>query len=175
MLRELAPGAVRQDAEAAAALCRSLEYLPLAIKLAGGVLAVESDVPGRVRELMKELIERREARLALRQEEPRPGLEPDKPASLEAILGMSVDRLSELDRRRFALLSVFGEEPLFWVLEHATVIWNKFSSEGCSTESAEATTSRLIQRGLIEARGEEYWMHALLCDYATELRHAIGV
>lgn len=169
MLGELAPEAVHQDREAAAALCRSVEYLPLAIKLAGGMLALEADVPGRMHGLMKELAERREARLALQQDEPRLGLDPDKPASLEAILGMSVDRLDDTDRRRFALLSVFGGEPLFWILDHAAVIWE------CSPDAAAATTSRLIQRGLVERRGEEYWMHALLNDYAAGLRLSVGL
>lgn len=41
MLTELAPEAVRHDSDAAKLMSRKLEFLPLAIKLAGALLALE--------------------------------------------------------------------------------------------------------------------------------------
>jgi hypothetical protein len=169
MLGELAPDAVRRERKLAKNLCAKLERLPLVINLAGKLLAQESDVPERLRSVMSELLERGEARLQLMQPEGRLGLPSGRPASVASIIAMSVDRLSVDDQRRFAQLSVFGSEPLFWTLPIAAKVWE------CSIREAAGTTSRVIQRGLVERRGTEYWMHALLCDYAEHLRLSRGL
>jgi hypothetical protein len=164
MLEKMAPQAVALDREAAKRLCAKLDGLPLAIKLAGRLLAIEADVPSRMRNLVDELIERRDARLELSQYEHRAGLSDEEPVSLKAILGMSVDRLDHVDKERFAMLAVFGGEPLTWEIGATAAVWQ------CTTNEAEATTSRLIQRGLVEQRPDKrYWMHALLADYANSL------
>ena len=119
--------------------------------------------------LAQELIERREARLQLLQVEGRLGLTEEEPVSLQAILGMSVERLGPTDQERFAMLSVFGGEPLTWDIHAAAHIWE------CSVEKAERTIAHFIQRGLVERRNERYWMHALLADYAEEMREKIGL
>jgi hypothetical protein len=170
MLETLAPKAVALDRKAAARLCAKLDGLPLAIKLAARLLAVEGDVPSRMRRLVDELIERREARLKLIQSEHRPGLPKDEPPSLQAILGMSVERLSSADKGRFAKLAVFGGEPLTWEIGASAAVWK------CSIEEAEATMSRLIRRALVERRSDgRYWMHQLLADYAAVLLDQISV
>ncbi len=169
LLRHLAPEAVGSDEVDARRLCEKLEFLPLALTLAGRLLANETDVPARMEHLLHELMERRDARLKLLQDEGRLGLSETEPVSLQAILGMSVERLSELDQDRFAMLSVFGGEPLTWEIHATSHIW------GCSVEEAEATTARLAQRGLIEHRRGRYWLHALLADYAEMLREAKGL
>ncbi|HEX8221871.1 MAG TPA: NB-ARC domain-containing protein [Chloroflexia bacterium] len=164
MLQEMAPQAVAFDRKAAERLCIKLDGLPLAIKLAGQLLAVEADVPLRMRKLVDELIERREARLELTQSERRLGLSEEQLPSLQAILGMSVERLSAIDKNRFATLAVFGSEPLTWEILASAAVWE------CSVEEAEATMSRLIQRALVEVRPDgRYWMNGLLADYAAEL------
>ncbi|MCB9452412.1 MAG: hypothetical protein H6672_13325 [Anaerolineaceae bacterium] len=163
LLKSLAPQAVAADEKLASKLCERLEYLPLGLTLAGRFLANEADVPQRMQRLLSELVERREARLKLVQVEGRRGLDEENPVSLQAILGMSVDRLDKTDQERFALLAVFGGEPLTWEINSAMYMWE------CSIEEAENTVSQLIQRGLVERRGERYWMHALLADYAKEL------
>lgn len=163
LLRALAPEIVATDEKTALRLCERLEYLPLGLTLAGRLLAIEADIPSRMQYLVDELLERREARLQLLQAEGRPGLDEDQPVSLQAILGMSVARLNSVDQARFAMLAVFGGEPLTWEINAATYVWE------CTVEDAEATVSRFIQRGLVERRGNRYWMHALLADYAAEL------
>jgi hypothetical protein len=170
MLQKLAPQVVALDKEAAVRLCTKLDGLPLAIKLAGQFLAVEADVPSRMRKLVDELIERRQARLRLSQSERRKGLPEDEPPSLKAILGMSVERLSPTDKERFAMLAVFGGEPLTWEIGATAAVWQ------CDVDEAEATTSRLIQRGLVELQSDNrYWMHALLADYASDLMERLSL
>ena len=163
MLHSLAPEAVSTDEATAIKLCERLEFLPLALTLAGRLLANEADIPSRMQRLVGELVERREARLQLLQSEGRPGLAEDQPVSLQAILGMSVDRLDKTDQERFAMLSVFGGDPLTWEINATAYVWE------CSVEEAEDTVARFIQRGLVEPRGDRYWMHALLADYAAEM------
>lgn len=169
LLRKLAPETARIDKKIVTKLCERLEFLPLGLTLAGRLLANEADVPRRMERLLGELLERREARLQLLQEEGRPGLDEENPVSLQAILGMSVERLSMPDQERFAMLSVFGGEPLTWELNAVSAIWE------CSMEETEATISTFIQRGLVEPHGKRYWMHALLADYAAELREKMDL
>lgn len=169
LLRHLVPEVVVSDEANARRLCEKLEFLPLALTLAGRLLANEADVPTRMERLLRELIERRDARLRLLQDEGRLGLGETEPVSLQAILGMSVERLNELDQDRFAMLSIFGGEPLTWEINAASHVWE------CSVDDAEATTARFAQRGLIEHRNGRYWMHALLADYAKMLMETKGI
>lgn len=163
LLGSLAPEAIATNQKLAIQLCERVEFLPLALTLAGRFLANEADVPARMARLLSELIERRATRLKLFQTEQRPGLEEKQP-SLQAILGMSVERLDKVDQERFAMASVFGGEPLTWDINAAAFVWE------CSVEDAEATTARFIQRGLVARQPDgRYWMHALLADYAGEL------
>lgn len=164
LLNRLVPTAVAHNRKAAQQLCERLEHLPLALTLAGRMLANELDVPSRMQRLVDELLERRAARLQLLQAEGRLGLDEEKPVSLQAILGLSVDRLSPLDKERFAMSAIFGGEPVTWQIEMAAFVWE------CSVPEAEDTVARFIQRGLVYPQENgRYWMHALLADYAQEL------
>jgi len=168
LLTRIAPD-LMGDSSAAVRLCERLEFLPLAITLAGRLLANEADVPSRASRLLGELIEKREARLQLLQSEGRLGLDEESPVSLHAILGMSVERLGKTDQERFAMLGVFGGEPLTWDIAAAAAVWE------CTEEEAEKTISHFIQRGLTENRGGRYWTHALLADYAEEMMNRLGL
>lgn len=165
LLRHLAPEAVTTDERTALRLLERLEYLPLGVTLAGRLLASEAAVPQRMERLLQELIEHRQSRLQLLQAEVRPGLGVgEEPASLQAILGMSVERLDQIDQDRFAMLSAFGGEPYTWEIVAVANVWH------CTPNEAEATVARFIQRGLVERRGDRFWMHILLADYAEEMR-----
>lgn len=169
LLRSLAPELVTLDEKSAKRLCEKLEFLPLGLTLAGRFLANESNVPTRMQRLLSELIEKRETRLKLLQDDGRLGVDSDNPVSLQAILGMSVERLSPTDQDRFAMSSFFGGEPLTWSIEGARAVWD------CSLEDAEETINQLGKRGLVERREDRYWMHALLADYAEEMRIKRGL
>jgi len=169
LLEKLAPQAAA-DEKNAHRLCERLENLPLAITLAGRYLATEADVPSRMKRLVDELIDRREARLQLLQSEGRLGIEENEPVSLQAILGLSVDRLNKTNQERFAMLSVFGAEPLKWDLDAVAYVWE------CTKRQAEDTVSEFSKRGLVEYReNDNYWTHALLADYAGEMLKEMGL
>ncbi|MBX3055854.1 MAG: hypothetical protein KF770_05210 [Anaerolineae bacterium] len=170
LLHRLVPEAVAGNKKDAQKLCERLEYLPLAITLAGRMLANETDMPSRMQRLIVELLERRDARLHLLQMEGRLGLDEENPVSLYAILGLSVDRLSQVDKERFAMAAVFGGEPLTWDLKMAAHVWD------CPVSAAEDTVARFLRRGLVEAHQDgRYWMHALLADYAQLLMDEMGL
>jgi len=169
LVRAIAPAVVRADMSSTRRLCAKLDGLPLALTLAGRLLAIEAYVPERVQRVLDNLIDRHEARLSLLQIEGRLGLSSDSPVTLQAILGLSVELLTETDQRRFAMLSVFGGEPLTWSLQIATRFW------GCAQQEAEVTVSRFIQHGLVERRVGRYWTHALLADYAAWMCQRMGL
>jgi hypothetical protein len=115
LLRELAPEAVAADEKAANELATILDGLPLAITLAGQMLAAEWEAGLGVAGALSELKDR-EARLKLAGAEKRAGLATAEP-SLRAILAMSYDRLpDEATKRAFRLLGVFGGKPLTFLL-----------------------------------------------------------
>jgi hypothetical protein len=169
LLRRLAPEAVAADEAAATRLCERLEYLPLALTLAGRYLANATDLPHLLPALVDELFARAQARLSLLQSEGRLGLTESEPVSLRAILGLSVDRLSKADQERFAMLATFGGEPLTWSCEAAAAVWE------CDQQEADLTILRFIQRGLVEPWGQRYRLHALLADYAQAMMEELGL
>lgn len=169
LLHKLAPETKTINEDLARRLCERLEFLPLGITLAGRMLANEADVPDRMQRLLGELIERRQARLSLMQDDGRKGIDEENPVSLQAILGMSIERLGQADQERFAMLSVFGGEPLTWEINAVSAVWET------SVEDTEKTISKFVQRGLIEPRGKRYWMHALLADYAAEMMESMDL
>jgi len=162
-LRTLAPHVVSTDESAAKLLCKKLEFLPLAITLAGRYLANEALTHRRKKMLVQGLLSSADERLALPQFENRLSIEDARP-SLRAILGLSVERLDHIDQERFAMLSVFGSEPLSWKESAAAFLWD------CNEDEADATITRLIQHGLVEQWKDRYRMHALFADYAYVLR-----
>ncbi|MCB8944023.1 MAG: hypothetical protein H6658_09740 [Ardenticatenaceae bacterium] len=170
LLQGLMQRSVALNEKVARQLCERLEYLPLALTLAGRMLANETDIPARLQRLVDELLERREARLKLLQAEGRLGIDEENPVSLQAILGLSVDRLSPVEKERFAMSAVFGGEPLTWQLDMAAHVWD------CSQAEAEDTVAQFMRRGLVYAQGNgRYWMHALLADYAQEMMDEMGL
>ena len=166
LLRRLAAEAVATNPLKALRLCEKLEFLPLALTLAGRYLAVETDLgTSRLEQALDELIEQHEVRLLqLTDRMGRPYLPLDQPASLWDVLGRSVDRLNPTDRERFAISSLFKAEPNTWDVNWAGKVW------GCSKREAEKTVGQFMARGLVARRGELIWMHALLTDYATLLK-----
>jgi hypothetical protein len=161
ILRSLAPAAVAMEESRARFLCERLGYLPLAITLAGRLLANETEVPSRMKRSLQELIDQPDARMQLFQSEGRTGLDGEIPVPLKDILGLSVRRLKEPDQERFALLSCLPGRSSLWNIADVASICN------CTVRQAEDTVSHYIQEGLVESRGEQYQMHTLFVDYAA--------
>ncbi|MCI0690628.1 tetratricopeptide repeat protein [candidate division KSB1 bacterium] len=168
LLRELAPEAVTVDEKAANELATVLDGLPLALTLAGQMLAAEWETGLGVAGALSELKDR-EARLKLAGAEKRPGLATTEP-SLRAILAMSYDRLpDEATKRAFRLLGVFGGKPLTFSIEAAAAMW------GTELRPAQKTMVALVGRALVEpVDGGRYNLHTTLADFAESLLEKQG-
>jgi tetratricopeptide (TPR) repeat protein len=163
LLRELAPEAVSADEKAANELATALDGLPLALTLAGQMLAAEWEAGLGIAGALSELKDR-EARLQLAGAEKRAGLATTEP-SLRAILAMSYDRLpDEVTKRAFRLLGVFGGKPLTFSVEAAAAVW------GIELRPAQKTMSALFGRALVEpVQSGRYTLHTTLADFAESL------
>jgi tetratricopeptide (TPR) repeat protein len=162
LLHELAPKAVDADEKAANELATVLDGLPLALTLAGQMLAAEWEAGLGVAGALSELKDR-EARLKLAGAE-RAGLATTE-LSLRAILAMSYDRLpDDATKRAFRLLGVFGGKPLTFSIEAAAAVW------GMELRPAQKMMVALVGRALVEpVDGGRYTLHTTLADFAESL------
>lgn len=161
LLRSLAPGVVAGDPEGTLRLARELEGLPLALKVAGGLLAAEAAMGWGIGDLLAELAEGRRI------------LEESAPADLTdlanqtrptvaVLLARSTDRLDDLTRDRFALLGAFVPKPATFDGAAVAAVWQ--------VDDARPTLRLLVDRGLLEpAGGGRFQMHALLAVHARAL------
>ena len=163
LLRQLAPDVVTEHLEESRQLVQELDGLPLAIRVAGGLLAAESyrglDVP----ELLEEL---REGKRLLEEQAPPSYVQADEqevPVTVTALLRRSTDRLRPLYRKRFAMLGVFPPRPISFDVQAAQDVWDMRSDP-------RMTLRALTDRGLIEPAGNRrFQMHSLLSTFAVSL------
>jgi tetratricopeptide (TPR) repeat protein len=162
LLGQLAPGVVEDHPDRAGELVRELDRLPLAVRIAGGLLAAEAaadlDVPGLLEEL-------REGRRILEEQAP-PSyalLLGEVPLTVAALLRRSTDGLRALYRRRFALLGVLPSRPISFDMPAAQGVWDM-------RLDPRMTLRALSDRGLIEPAGEgRFQMHSLLSAFAASM------
>jgi len=168
LLRELASEAVSADEKATNELATALDGLPLALTLAGQMLAAESEAGLGVASALSELKDR-EARLKLVGAEKRPGLATIEP-SLRAILAMSYERLpDETTKRAFRLLGVFGGKPLTFSIDAAAAMWEM------ELRPAQKTMVALVGRALVEpVESGRYTLHTTLADFSDSLLEEHG-
>ena len=141
--RVIRPG-VDVDPELADAICERLDRLPLAIELAAARSKLLSPA---------EIVERLDIRLPLLTHGPRDA--PRRQRTLTATIDWSHDLLSDEEQRLFGRLSVFAG--------------------GCTLAAAEIvcqaeldTLQSLVDRSLLKADGERYWMLQTVREYALE-------
>jgi tetratricopeptide (TPR) repeat protein len=161
--------AVAADPAAAAVLADMLGCLPLALHVTGrrlNRLAMADGPAGVAARLADELTERITAALELPAAEQRLGLEEDNP-SLEAVLRLSYDALTEEARAAFRRLAVFGPEPLSFDAEAMAAVWD------VEEEAATDLRIALVEVGLLErlegaAEGTvRYGLHQVVAAFAT--------
>jgi tetratricopeptide (TPR) repeat protein len=159
LVRRHAPAVVARDEAGAAELAKALGYLPLALKLAGHLLANDRRSPQPIPALLTTW----RARLdQLRGYETRPGQEQTDTGSqlsLDAIIGLSYDALpDDATRAAAAALAAFGAMPLDWDWDAMAAVWA--TDEGATTAFEQA----LVGSGLIEwdERSHRYSLHATI-------------
>jgi len=174
LLRRLAPNVAVANPEGSRRLAKVLECLPLALHVAGRLLK-EEEQTGLRPSLLLEVLEN-DAASAL------PGaatlLGADAPAdrmdldtqlipSVGALLKASTDRLSELDRERFAFLGPLAPRPATFDLDAIKAVW--------ACENPWPTIKVLVARGLLEVISDSnrhdcfFEMHTLLVMHARSL------
>jgi len=163
LLQQFASQAVTADKETTNELVVSLGGLPLALTLVIPLVADNWKAGIGVAATLTKLKEH-EKLLALPGAEKRPGLDVEKP-SLQAVLGMSYNSLTNEEKRAFRLLGVFGGKPLVFSPEAAFAVWGIIE-----VEAAHEIIKTLVNRSLIETVRIEgktfYTLHIVLADFA---------
>lgn len=162
LLEQLVPDIAQHEPEALQSLIRSVGGLPLALTLMGKYLSIytQSGQPRRVRTTLEQL---RHAEQRLRLSEPQALLNQfahmsaGRSISLEAVIGLSDQQLSDQARQTLYALSVFPPKPNSFSEEAALAICN------LPVETLDA----LIDAGLLESSGPgRYTLHHTISDYA---------
>ena len=161
LLASLAPEVVAAHPDEARDLIREMEGLPLALQVAGHLLQAEAALGLGVTELLREL---RSGVALLDAEVPldRRDVEEAATPTVAVLLAHSTDRLDPGERERFAILGAFAPKPAAFDLAALGAVWDM--------EDPRPTIRRLVERGLLEPRGEgRFQMHALLVAHAASL------
>ncbi|HVB20801.1 MAG TPA: tetratricopeptide repeat protein [Ktedonobacteraceae bacterium] len=162
LLMRLAPEVVQAEPEESQALVAAVGSLPLALTLLGNFLRAQSH-SGQPRRLRAALEQLRSADRRLRLTEPQtlignhPSLSVGTPLSLQAVIGISDQQVSEEARTTLRALSAFPPKP------------NTFSEEAAVAVSAMPLEAldELTDAGLVESSGpERYTLHQTIADYA---------
>ncbi len=141
-------------------LIADLEGLPLALRVAGGLLASHLDSGINPTRLLADL---RQSSLLLQQKapddrfDPRTGTTP----TIEMLLRRSTDSLGTEVRVRFALLAAFAPKPASFEMAAIAALWGD--------DDPSLSVRTLVDRGLLEYSSERYSIHALLVAHALTL------
>ncbi len=160
LIRQLSPDSVAQDYQGVQRLVQELEGLPLALKIAGSLLAAEAPMGWGVKDLLEELAEG----TRLLEEHP-PADYAETSLTVAALLQKSTDRLDVLSRKQFAFLGVFAPKPATFDLSAIAAAWG--------VEDSRPAIRELERRGLLEPYKEDgevrFQMHALLTVHAKAM------
>lgn len=165
LLEQLAPVAVQQDPEGMRRLALELEGLPLALHVAGRLLATEASLGWGVTDLLNEL---GEGTRLLQEKAPadRTYLATQTTPTIAALFENSTNRLDPTTRDRFALLGVFVSKPATFDAPAIAAAWD--------IENPRSTLRTLVNRGLIEPTAEgRFQIHALLAVHAKSMWESI--
>jgi len=162
LLRLLAPGVIDREEQKATALVQAVGGLPLALTLMGNYLRKQghSGQPRRILTALERL-SNAEERLQMTEAhapvESHPSLSPEISLSLQSVIAVTDQLLSEPVRAALYALSVFPSKP------------NSFSEEAALAVAACSLPAldTLSDAGLLESSGENrYSLHQTIADYA---------
>ena len=161
LLMQLAPTVVTQEPPKTLRLVKILEGLPLALQVAGRLLAEEVALGWGVGNLLDELIEGTRL-MAEKAPSDRTNVATQTTPTIAVLLKKSTDRLSPLTRKHFALLGAFVSKPATFDLAATNALLQLADSR--------PTLRTLVRRGLLEpTEGGRFQMHSLLTVHAREL------
>lgn len=162
LLRLLAPGVVDREEQRAADLVQAVGGLPLALTLMGNYLRKEgySGQPRRILTALERL-SHYEERLHISEArgpvETHPSLSSDMSLSLQSVIAVTDQQLTDETRAALYALSVFPPKPNSFSEEAALAV------AACSTSILDA----LSDTGLLESSSaDRYTLHQTIADYA---------
>jgi hypothetical protein len=159
LLHILAPTITEPHREECRELVRELEYLPLSIHVAAGLLKAEAELGLDVAHLIREI---REGAAFIQATAPVDRTENGTTPTLAALLRRSTDCLDEEARECFAFLGAFAPKPATFDLAAMASVWDM--------EDPRPMVRKLASHGLIEPlSGGRFQMHALLVQHANSL------
>jgi hypothetical protein len=159
LLQAIAPEVTKQYPRESQELVRTLECLPLAIHVAGRLLAAESKYGWGITELIEDL---RTGAAVLAARAPDDRAEGDVIPTVSALLKRSTDLLSDSVRDCFAFLGVFAPKPATFDLGALQSVWE--------VDDPKPIVRQLVGHGLLEPVGHgRFQMHALLVAHAKSL------
>ncbi|HYH63559.1 MAG TPA: NB-ARC domain-containing protein [Urbifossiella sp.] len=162
LLARLAPQVVAANPDECRGLVNALECLPLALHVAGRLLAAEAKNGWGVEDLLADLRAGADRLLGEPAPADRTDLDGQATPTVAVLLRRSTDRLAPAARDRFASLAAFAPKPATFDLGAVGAVWD--------VADARPTVRELVARGLLEPVGAgRYQMHALLVAHARSL------
>ena len=161
LLYQIAGDAAKEHKDHCMQLCKELDGLPLAIKVAGRLLRDEADAGLDVMSLLEELRASKRLLLSAAPADRR-SVDSKSIPTVELLFSKSTDRLTPRVRDCFALLGASSAKPATFGLGLLEHIWQRVDVKD--------TVRILVGRGLIESTGNgRFQMHALLISHAQSL------
>lgn len=162
LLRTISPVAVNKHPQECRELVRALEYLPLALQVAGRLINTELQVGLSARKLRKLLEDIQNGAAIIAAKAPPDRAEGGGRPTVQALLKKSTDLLDDYTRDCFAFLGPFAPKPATFDLKALKFQWQ--------VEDPLPIVRKLIGHGLMElADSRRYQMHALLVAHARSL------
>lgn len=158
LLHNIAPSIVQRYPDECRELVRDLEYLPIALHVAGRLLKAEAKMGVGVRNLITGLRESR----TLIQLAPVDRAEGAVIPTLQALLQRNTDSLDEQTQECFMYLGAFAPKPATFSLAAMSAVWQ--------VQDPKPIVRELVRHGLLEPVSEDrFQMHALLVEHARSL------
>jgi hypothetical protein len=159
VLRHLAPVVVEQHPAECRELVRDIEYLPLALHVAGRLLKAEAKWGLSVVDLINGI---REGAKLFPEPAPIDRAEGATIPTVAALMKRSTDQLDEQTRDCFAFLGAFAPKPATFDIAAMKAVWE--------IDDPKPVVRKLVGHGLLEPVGvDRFQMHALLVHHARSL------
>lgn len=159
LLRVIAPIVIEKYPEECRDLVRDVEYLPIALHVAGRFLKTEMELGRSIPGLLKEI---KDGSRLIKESAPQDRAMDANIPTIDALFKKSTDLLNGEIQEYFAYLGVFAPKPATFDLAALKAIW--------LVADPRPIVRILVQRGLLEAVGSgRFQMHSMLAKHARSL------